>query len=114
MIPAFATERTQELLYEFNELVEHGRIPKVPVFIDSPLAIKITEVYKRYSSFYDEEALRLLKSGDEIFSFPGLKFTPAIEDSKHINTVPPPKVILAGSGYVARREDCVSRKIISA
>ena len=55
-------------------------------------------MYKRYSSFYDEEALRLLKSGDEIFSFPGLKFTPAIEDSKHINTVPPPKVILAGSG----------------
>ncbi|MBI5913211.1 MBL fold metallo-hydrolase [Candidatus Azambacteria bacterium] len=98
MIPAFATERTQELLYEFNELVEHDRIPKMPVFIDSPLAIKITEVYKRYSSFYDEEALRLLKSGDEIFSFPGLKFTPTIEDSKRINSVPPPKIILAGSG----------------
>lgn len=98
MIPAFATERTQELLYEFNELMEHGRVPKVPVFIDSPLAIKITEIYKRYSSFYDEEALRLLKSGDEIFSFPGLKFTPTIEDSKRINSVPPPKIILAGSG----------------
>lgn len=98
MIPAFATERTQELLYEFNELVEHDRIPKVPVFIDSPLAIKITEVYKRYSSFYDEEALRLLKSGDEIFSFPGLKFTPTIDESKRINSVPPPKIILAGSG----------------
>jgi len=98
MIPAFATERTQELLYELNELVEHDRIPKLPVFIDSPLAIKITEVYKRYSSFYDEEALRLLKSGDEIFNFPGLKFTPTIEDSKRINSVPPPKIILAGSG----------------
>lgn len=98
MIPSFATERTQELLYELNELVEHDRIPKIPVFIDSPLAIKITEIYKRYSSFYDEEALRLLKSGDEIFNFPGLKFTPTIDDSKRINSVPPPKIILAGSG----------------
>ncbi|MCR4322693.1 MAG: MBL fold metallo-hydrolase [Candidatus Azambacteria bacterium] len=98
MIPAFATERTQELLYELNELVEHGRIPRVPVFIDSPLAIKITEIYKRYSAFYDDEALRLLKSGDEIFNFPGLKFTPTSDDSRYINSVPAPKIILAGSG----------------
>jgi len=98
MIPAFATERTQELLYELNELVEHGRIPKVPVFIDSPLAIKITELYKKYSAFYSHEAAMLVKSGDEIFKFPGLKFTPTVEESKAINNVHPPKIILAGSG----------------
>ncbi len=98
MIPSFATERTQELLYELNELVENKRIPRIPVFIDSPLAIKITEVYKRHPSFYDHEAIRLMKSGDEIFSFPGLKFTPTVEESKAINGVPPPKIILAGSG----------------
>lgn len=98
MIPSFATERSQEILYELNELIEHDRIPKVPVFIDSPLAIKITEIYKRHSSYYDEEAQRLLRSGDEIFSFPGLKFTPTTEESKRINDVPAPKIIMAGSG----------------
>ncbi len=98
MIPSFATERTQELLYELNELVENGRIPRVPVFIDSPLAIKITEIYKKHSSFYDHEAIQLIKSGDEIFNFPGLKFTPSPEESKAINAVRPPKIIIAGSG----------------
>ncbi|MBI1755183.1 MBL fold metallo-hydrolase [Candidatus Azambacteria bacterium] len=98
MIPSFAAERTQELLYELNELVEHGRIPRVPVFIDSPLAIKITQLYKKHVSFYDSEAATLVKSGDEIFNFPGLKFTPTVEDSKAINAVPPPKIILAGFG----------------
>ena len=52
MIPAFALERTQDLLFELNELVENGRIPRVPVFIDSPLAIKLTAVYKKYSEDY--------------------------------------------------------------
>lgn len=98
MIPAFAAERTQELLYELNELVEHDRIPRVPIFIDSPLAIKITEIYKKYPQLYDEEAKRLMKSGDEIFNFPGLRFTSDVEDSKHINAVHPPKIIIAGSG----------------
>lgn len=101
MIPAFAMERTQELLYELNSLVENKRIPKVPIFIDSPLAIKLTEVYKKYSSnqeYFDKEAISLAKSGDLIFNFPGLKFTLTTEESKEINNVPAPKVIIAGSG----------------
>ena len=101
MIPAFAMERTQELLYEINELVENHRIPRVPIFIDSPLAIKLIGVYKKYSDnpdYFDAEALSLYKKGDEIFNFPGLKFTLTTEQSKEINTVPAPKVIIAGSG----------------
>lgn len=98
MIPVFATERTQEILYELNELVENGRIPQVPVFIDSPLAIKITEIFKKHTAFYNHEAMRLLKTGDEIFNFPGLKFTPTVDESKAINMVSPPKIIIAGSG----------------
>ena len=98
IIPSFATERTQELLYELNKLVENGRIPRVPVFIDSPLAIKITEIYKKYPEFYNREAVQLIKSGDEIFNFPGLKFSDTIEQSKQINAVHPPKIIVAGSG----------------
>lgn len=101
LIPAFAMERTQELLYELNELVEHKRIPEVPIFIDSPLAIKMTSVYKKYlnnPSFVDSETRGLVKSGDEIFNFKGLDFTVTTEESKKINSVLPPKIIIAGSG----------------
>ncbi|MBU1137273.1 MBL fold metallo-hydrolase, partial [Patescibacteria group bacterium] len=98
MIPSFSLERTQQLLYHFNELVENNRIPPLPIFIDSPLAIRLTEVYSRYSQYYDEEAKSLLKSGDDIFKFPGLKLTLTTAESKAINDVPPPKIIIAGSG----------------
>lgn len=98
MIPAFATERTQELLFELNELVENGRIKRVPIFVDSPLAIKITEIYRRHKDFYDQEAKRLIGKGDDVFSFPGLKFTRTVDESKAISSTPGPKIIIAGSG----------------
>ncbi len=101
MIPAFAMERTQEMIFELNELVENGRIPKTPVFIDSPLAIKLTAVYQKYSEdpmYFNPEALKLIKSGDAIFNFPGLTMTLTTEESKAINDVPPPKVVVAGAG----------------
>lgn len=98
MIPAFALERTQELLFELDGLVEHGRIPKVPIFIDSPLAIKLTEVYKKYPKYLDGETQKLMRTGDGIFSFPGLKMTLTVDESKRINDVPAPKVIIAGAG----------------
>lgn len=98
MIPAFAMERTQELLYELNDLVEHGRVPAVPIFIDSPLAIKVTEVYKKYEDYYNKEARYVISKGDEVFKFPGLQFTDTVEESKKINSAPSPKIIIAGSG----------------
>ncbi|OGM91065.1 hypothetical protein A3A20_00520 [Candidatus Wolfebacteria bacterium RIFCSPLOWO2_01_FULL_45_19] len=98
MIPAFAMERTQQLLFELNELVENGRIPRVPIFIDSPLAIKLTAVYREYRSYFNPEVRDLIKSGDDIFNFRGLKMTLATEESKAINEVPSPKIIIAGSG----------------
>ncbi|RMD64798.1 MBL fold metallo-hydrolase [Candidatus Parcubacteria bacterium] len=98
MIPAFAMERTQELLYHLNGLVEQGRIPRVPVFIDSPLAIKITQVYKKYENYFNKESRDLVRSGDDILNFPGLRMTLTTAQSKEINEVPPPKVIIAGSG----------------
>lgn len=101
LIPAFAMERTQDILFELNELVENGRIPKIPIFVDSPLAIKLTSVYKKYSQdsdYFDEESLATMRSGDKIFDFPGLKFTLTTEQSKEINNILPPKVIIAGSG----------------
>ena len=101
MIPSFALERTQELLMELNELVEGGRIPRVPVFIDSPLAIRLTAVYQKYSrdpAYFNEEAIKTIESGDAIFNFPGLKMTLTSAESKEINNIPPPKIIVAGAG----------------
>ena len=98
MIPAFAMERTQDLLFELNNLAEQGKIPKAPIFLDSPLAIKITGVYKKYERYFNPAARRLIASGDEIFQFPRLKMTLTTEESKAINAVPPPKIIIAGAG----------------
>ncbi|MEK7453175.1 MAG: MBL fold metallo-hydrolase [Patescibacteria group bacterium] len=98
MIPAFATERTQELLYELNELVENGRIARIPIFLDSPLAIKITDIYRKYESYFDQKTKHLIEKGDDVFNFPGLKFTASVEDSKAISHHYGPKIIIAGSG----------------
>lgn len=98
MIPSFAIERTQELLFELNELFNNSRIPQVPVFIDSPLAIKMTAVYKKHPECFNKEAVYLIESGDDVFNFPGLKMAVTTEESKMINEIPSPKIIIAGSG----------------
>lgn len=98
MIPSFAVERTQEILLEMDAMFEAGTLPKVPVFVDSPLAIKITQVYGRYSNYFNERAREILKDNRGLFNFPWLTFTPSVAESKHINNVPAPKIIIAGSG----------------
>lgn len=98
MIPVFALERTQEILYELNQLSETRQIPRVPVYLDSPLAINALDIYKKYANLFDEEAQKRMASGDDLFKFEGLQLTRTAEQSKKINHVPAPKVILAGSG----------------
>ena len=98
IIPTFSLERTQELLYEINSLVENNIVPAMPVFLDSPLSIKLTEIYLRSDKFFNKTAQNLIKSGDNLFDFPGLTKTPETEDSKDILKVPSPKIIIAGSG----------------
>ena len=100
VIPAFAVERTQQVLYELNYLVENRLIPAVDIYLDSPMAIKITEVIKKYPEYYGKEALKLSASGDDMFDFPGLKVCMTRDDSKAINEAPRPKVIIAGSGMM--------------
>jgi metallo-beta-lactamase family protein len=97
LIPSFAIERTQELLYEINLFVENKLIEGLEVYLDSPMASKATEVFKMYPNFYDEDARRLLEKGDDPFDFPGYKVTESVEDSKRLidkHGV----VIIAGSG----------------
>ncbi len=98
MIPSFAMERTQELLYELNNLINHNQIPRVPIYVDSPLATSLTEVYKKYPNYFNKTAHNVIDSGDDIFNFPGLTFTRTADESKSINNVHGPKIIIAGSG----------------
>lgn len=98
IIPAFSIERTQEMLLAFNELVEGKQIPEVPVYLDSPLGINITKIYKKYDSWFNENTEKIIKSGDDIFAFKGLVQTPSSEESKGIAGDTRPKVIIAGSG----------------
>lgn len=98
LIPAFSVERTQELMFIFNNMVESKEIPLVPVFLDSPLGINITKIYKKYERNFNENVEKVIKSGDNIFAFAGLTISRTTEDSKAISHVPSPKIILAGSG----------------
>lgn len=98
MIPAFSIERTQELLFELNDLVEGKKIPEIPVFVDSPLAIKVTKAYSEHQAYFNPSATAAIAGGDDIFKFPKLRFTERAEDSIAIRDVPSPKIIIAGSG----------------
>ncbi len=98
MMPIFATERTQEILFEINEMLEYKRIPSVPVFVDSPLAIKATEVFEKHPEYYNEAARTRFENEKHLFEFKNLKFTLTKEESMAINDIKPPKIILAGSG----------------
>lgn len=98
LIPAFALERTQELISELNELLENRRIPSIPVFIDSPLAIEIIKIYEKNINYLHPLAQEKFCSDNNFFRFKGIKMTRSPEESKKINSVPNPKVIIAGSG----------------
>ncbi len=98
MIPSFAVERTQELLLAIHNMMEDGRLPRIPVFVDSPLAIKMTAVYKQHADYFNKEITSEINKGDDIFNFPGLQMTASVDESKAINDVPQPKIIIAGSG----------------
>jgi len=98
MIPAFSIERTQELLFEIENMMENSRIPLVPVYLDSPLAIAVTSIYKKYSNYFNKEATNIRLAGDGIFKFPQLHMTQSTEQSKAILRDPGRKIIIAGSG----------------
>jgi len=98
IIPAFSLERTQGMLLEINNLVENGEIEPLPVFLDSPLAIKVTDVYRQYTDYLRDDVQEQIDAGDDIFAFAGLSFTPTVKDSMEISKVTGTKIIIAGSG----------------
>ncbi len=98
VIPTFAIDRAQDLLYLLGELVRQERIPRVTVFVDSPMAIDATTIYKRYKFLFNDQAQALLAHGEHPFQFPGLHFVRSSGESRAINSIRGSCIILAGSG----------------
>jgi metallo-beta-lactamase family protein len=98
VIPVFAVERAQELMFHLSRLVREKRIPRLPVFLDSPMAIDVTDVFLRHPECLDGETLDLFRSGRSPFQFPGLRYVRTQDDSKAINSLRTPLIVMAGSG----------------
>ena len=99
IIPAFAVERTQEIIHSLFLLHKEGRLPKgIPVYVDSPLAIKATEIFRKHRMFLDPETKKYVENGEDPLSLPGLKYTPETKDSQAINAQEGPAVIISASG----------------
>jgi metallo-beta-lactamase family protein len=98
VIPSFSIERSQELLYYLSELFRDKRIPRLMTILDSPMAIHVTDVFKRHPELYDEKMTELMRRHESPFSFSGLKMTPTTRESKTINTIKGTVIIIAGSG----------------
>jgi metallo-beta-lactamase family protein len=98
IIPTFSIEKTQVLLYEINNMIEDKEIPEIPVFLDSPLAEKVTDIYKKYEKDFKESVKEEIKKGDDIFDFPNLHIVGKSSESAEIEKINGTKIILAGSG----------------
>ncbi|MDR0339165.1 MAG: MBL fold metallo-hydrolase [Desulfovibrio sp.] len=99
IIPAFAVERTQEIIYSLFLLQKEGKIPgNLPVYVDSPMAIRATEVFRRHQSYFDSAARNLVRAGEDPLSLPGLKYTLDVKDSQAINLQEGPAVVISASG----------------
>ena len=100
LVPAFAIGRTQEVIWVLDHLVREGRIPRLPLYLDSPMASKATTVYVDHPETYDAETAALLRSGDSPLNYPGQEFTDTVEQSKAIRHARRPFMVVAASGML--------------
>ncbi|MDD5313203.1 MAG: MBL fold metallo-hydrolase [Dehalococcoidia bacterium] len=98
IVPSFALERTQELIYSLHQLKLDRSIPDIPIFIDSPLAIDATDIFRIHPECYDLETAELLRTQADPFGFRGLRYVSTVEESKSLNHLKTPAMIIAGSG----------------
>jgi metallo-beta-lactamase family protein len=98
IIPAFALERTQEILYLLGEFSRAGTLPKIPIYVDSPLAIKATEIFRKNKQYYDEEARAIVEQGFDPFNMPNLHFTLTTKESMEINEKEESAIVISASG----------------
>ncbi|RIL01402.1 MAG: MBL fold metallo-hydrolase, partial [Proteobacteria bacterium] len=101
VIPSFAVGRTQTLLYYLRELKAARQIPDIPVIIDSPMASDATSIYTKFPADYDEEALKILKGGQQPFLMPKLHFVRDREESKKLNSISHPMILISASGMIS-------------
>jgi metallo-beta-lactamase family protein len=100
LIPAFAIGRTQEIVWHLDRLLSAGRIPHVPLYLDSPMASHASDIYRSFPGYYDEETHRLLVEGDTPLDYPDQHVTNDRDESRAIATSPRPMMIVAGSGML--------------
>jgi metallo-beta-lactamase family protein len=98
IIPAFSVGRTQDIIYQLNNLKNAGRLPNIAVYVDSPLSTNATEVFRKHAECYDEESLRIMQKDDDIFGFERLRYIRDVEESKKLNDLREPCMIIAASG----------------
>jgi metallo-beta-lactamase family protein len=98
VIPSFALERAQELVLAFKRLQRAGRLPPMRIYVDSPLAVKLTEVFRRHPECYDRETRAMVLGHDPPFALEGLHYVSSVEESKAIDASPEPLVVVSGSG----------------
>ncbi|MGE5315199.1 MAG: MBL fold metallo-hydrolase RNA specificity domain-containing protein [Acidobacteriota bacterium] len=98
IIPAFSVGRTQDIVYKLNELKNNGSLPDIPVYVDSPLSVKATGIFKRHPECFDAETVELLKTDPDPFGFDRLTYIQDVEESKKLNDTTEPCMIIAASG----------------
>jgi metallo-beta-lactamase family protein len=98
IIPSFALERTQEVVYYLDQLIKQRRIPELPIYVDSPLAVNITEIFMRHEECFDEEAMKRFRATGDPFGTDRIRYIRAVEDSKKLNGDHRPMVIISASG----------------
>lgn len=100
LIPSFAIGRTQEIVWELHRLLDAGRIPQLPLFLDSPMAQSASDVYRRHPEAYDEETAALLRANEDPLDYPGQHLVRTFEESERIERTPPPYVVVASNGML--------------
>lgn len=98
IMPAFSVGRTQEILFFLNQLELENRLPKIPVYVDSPLSIEATDMVKRFPQYFNKRIQNIMKNDDDPFMFPGLTYIKDVQDSKALNFRNGPMVIISASG----------------
>jgi metallo-beta-lactamase family protein len=98
IIPSFALERTQEVVFALNQLRKSGRLKPIPVYVDSPLAVNLTEIFRRHDECYDAETMAFDNSHGDPFGFDMLTLVQSVEESKRLNAAPGPMIIISASG----------------
>ncbi len=98
IIPAFSVGRTQEILYDLNQLFNENRLPKVPIYVDSPLSREATEIIKKYPQYFNSRIQKVMEHDDDPFDFDGLHYIKTVDESKNLNFLEQPCVIISASG----------------